>query len=152
MVSGSTSFHVPYGDYSPSHPESGLVSLLYQVPGVPTMSYMPAVERFHYGLGILDIRVDFTDDGFLTGWIRANDSNSNFEMISTGNIMKITDARSDQGMDEAGCGNDLSLCNGATGVIRRVATVPEPITPGLLGAGLLALLATRKKKPGKPRV
>lgn len=157
VAAGAAGLGVPAGDYNDSYPASPLVSLTYSAPGINTMVYRPLDGKFNNGLGILDLSVKFTTDGYLTGWIRANDSNSSFEMRSTGNLMTVLDARSDQWMNGAGCGFDLATCNGATGFVRRSGeiksshaadvAVPEPATLGLLAAGAAAGLVLRRRKP-----
>lgn len=156
VASGAASLGVPAGDYNASYPNSPLVSLTYSAPGINAMTYRPGDGKFNNGLGILDLFVNFTTDGYLTGWIRANDASSNFEMRSDGKVMTVLDARSDQWMGGAGCGFDLSTCNGATGFVRRSGdtkssgaadvAVPEPATLGLLAAGAAAF-ALRRRRP-----
>lgn len=155
VASGSASFHLKARDYETSYPNSPLLSLSYSVPGVMPMQYSPVSEKFNGGLGSLDIDVTFTADGYLMGWIRANDANSDFEMRSTGTLMAVLGAHSDQGMGGAGCGFG-SNCGGATGYLQRVAmaelgaereaAVPEPGTLGLLAAGAGAIAALRRRK------
>ncbi len=155
VASGTASFHLKAYDYAASYPNSPLLSLSYSVPGVMPMQYSPVSEKFNGGLGRLDIDVSFTADGYLMGWIRANDANSDFEMRSTGTLMTVLGAHSDQGMGGAGCSFG-SNCSGATGYLQRVAlaqqaggreaAVPEPGTLGLLAAGAAAIAALRRRK------
>lgn len=155
VASGAASFHLKAYDAQASYPDSPLLSLSYSVPGVIPMQYSPVDQKFNGGLGSLDIDVQFTADGYLTGWIRANDANSDFEMRSTGTLMTVLGAHSDQGMGGAGCGFG-SACGGATGYLQKVAVaeqggkrdaeVPEPGTAGLLAAGAAAFAALRRRK------
>lgn len=144
VSSGKLDFQVQQYDWAESYPDAGLLSIYFSTPGVSPISYRPAKEQFRDGLGMLDLSLNFGSDGFLSGYIHANDANSNFEMNSLGNLFTILDARSDQGMDGAGCGWDLDSCNGATGQLQRV-DVPEPGSVALLGIGLLAAVGFRRK-------
>lgn len=153
VAAGSADIFFPGPDGQippPADPaQSGLVSFSYTAPGIRAINYaLGTVPRDLYLL----LRVDFSAEGLLTGLIRANDTNSNIEMVSSGDLMKITDARSDQWMGGAGCFGNLALCNGATSYIRHDAAVavPEPASPGLLGAGALAFLGLgwRKSRRG----
>ena len=151
---GSFSFHVPYGDYNLSYPESGLISLLYTFPGYPgsEISYKPRTEQFRYGLGMLDMEVEFSTSGFLTGWISANDANSDFEMATYDlTFMKVIGAHSDAGMDKV-CDGEIWGCSGAIGHIQQVQNVPEPGSLGLLMAGgIVAVGALRKTSRSQRR-
>lgn len=149
---GSFSFHVPYEDWVLSYPESGLVSLFYQFPAPSfsarefiTMSYKPRMEQFRRGRGSLDMEVEFSQSGFLTGWIRANDSESDFEMKTSGlNFMQVIVARSDAGMDKV-CDGQIWGCSGALGHIQQVHNVPEPGSLALLVAGGIVAVGARRK-------
>jgi hypothetical protein len=160
VASGSADVYLPglYNEVPPvtDPAQAGLLSFHYTAPGINAISYTQGYVPRNLSL-LLD--VDFSADGYLTGYIRANDTNSNFEMVSSGSLMKITDARSDQWMGGAGCVGNLALCNGATGYIRRdaAAEVPEPAPLGLLGAGVLAFLGlglrrSRHSKTASARV
>ncbi|WP_288379997.1 PEP-CTERM sorting domain-containing protein [uncultured Massilia sp.] len=142
--SGKLNFKVPMGDWEESYPDAGLLSIYFSTPGVSPISYKPREERFRYGLGSLDLNLTFGSDGFLSGRIYANDANSHFGMSSQGSLFTILDARSDQDMGGAGCGENWEICNGATGQLQRV-DIPEPGSVALLGIGLLAAAGLRRK-------
>jgi hypothetical protein len=148
VAAGSASFHVPFGDFAPMHPESALISLFYSFQGnLMPITYKPHVEQFREGYGSIDLEVSFLAGGFLNGSVKANDSNSDFSMASYGrNFMMVTDAHSDEEMYSAGCGGyALDNCRGAIGHIQQVRAVPEPATLGLLAVGGIVALGARRK-------
>jgi hypothetical protein len=143
VASGSLSFHVEPREPASPVPDAGLLALHYAFPGGFPIIYFPRTGTLGGGIGILDMEVNFEDDGFLTGSIFVNDTHSHFEMFSAGRLFTIVDANSDQGMPGAGCGFGTDIpCGGATGFIRQVR---EPGSPALLGFGLLAAFAVRRK-------
>ena len=143
--SGKLEFQVPIGDWEDSYPDAGLLSIYFATPGVAPISYRPREEQFRYGLGTLDLNLTFGSDGLLSGRIYANDAHSHFRMNSQGSLFTILDARSDEDMNGAGCGDNWQICHGATGQLQRV-DVPEPGSVALLGIGLLAALHMRRRK------
>jgi hypothetical protein len=150
--SGAFSFQLPYLDAATSYPDSGLVSLHYSFPGSSQpMQYRPQEERFRGGLGMLDMALRFEPGGYLSGWIRANDQNSDFSIGSSGTVFTFLRADSDQGMPGAGCGWTTGVaCFGATGYLQALSQgvrreVPEPRTLGLLGLGAFGLFAARRR-------
>lgn len=145
VASGVLDFQVPEGDWVESYPDAGLISIYFSTPGNAPISYRPAAGKFRYGLGILDLNLSFDRKGFLSGYIYANDAHSNFEMVSQGGLFTILDARSDDGMEGAGCGSDWKMCRGATGQLQRV-DVPEPGSAALIGIGLMAAFGIRRRK------
>lgn len=144
VASGGLDFHVPQGDWAESYPDAGLISIYFSTPGNLPISYRPADGKFRYGLGILDLNLSFDRSGFLSGYIYANDAHSHFEMVSQGALFTILDARSDDGMEGAGCGSDWTMCRGATGQLQLV-DVPEPGSVALIGVGLLAAFRVRRR-------
>jgi hypothetical protein len=148
VASGSASFHLLAGDWAPAYPDSPLVSLYYSVPGINAVTYLPQVEKFNGGFGRVDLDVNFSAQGFLTGFLSANNSVSNVEIRSTGNIFTVIEARSDQGMTGAGCSRDQTTCNGATGYLLRSGEVPEPGTLGLALIGIAAGAILRRRRSG----
>lgn len=137
--SGAFSFVVPFGDYTASYPDSGLLSLLYTFPGTAGyMSYQPPTEKFRNGLGHLNMNIRFEAGGYLSGSIYANDANSHIDLRSDGTLFTIVDANSDAAMPGAGCGR--LPCGGATGFLRdvRMNEVPEPHALALFGLGAIA--------------
>jgi len=144
VASGQLNFQVPLYDWEESYPDAGLLSIYFSTPGVAPISYRPTEEQFRYGLGILDLDLTFGSDGLLRGRIYANDAHSHFRMNSQGSLFTILDARSDEDMGGAGCGENWEICNGATGQLQRV-DVPEPGSIALLGIGLAAAVGFRRK-------
>lgn len=144
VASGGLDFHVPEGDWPDSYPDAGLISIYFSTPGNAPISYRPAAGKFRYGLGMLDLNLSFDRGGLLSGYIYANDAHSHFEMVSQGGLFTILDARSDGGMEGAGCGSDWKMCRGATGQLQRV-DVPEPGSIALLAIGLLGTFGIRSK-------
>lgn len=145
VASGQLNFQVPLYDWEESYPDAGLLSIYFSTPGVAPMSYRPTEEQFRYGLGTLDLDLTFNSGGFLSGRIYANDAHSHFRMNSQGSLFTILDARSDEDMSGAGCGENWEICNGATGQLQRV-DMPEPGSVALLGIGMLAALRFRRRK------
>lgn len=84
--------------------------------------------------------VDFLPGGFLSGEIRANNGESDFHIASEGRTFTLLAARSDQGP----CGMSLE-CYGTQGVLMQAvpASVPEPASWLVFGAGALAALSAR---------
>jgi len=92
----------------------------------------------------LDIR--FLPGGLLDGSIRANDSNSDFVMESSGGVFTMLAARSDEYF---GCGYLNPDCHGSRGLLldSRVAQpVSEPALPALAALGALAAWFGRRRR------
>lgn len=88
------------------------------------------------------IRLDLTfqPDGLLSGWISANNGESDFYMKSNGSLFAMISAHSDQ---ESGCGFQYPECSGSTGLL---VEVPEPSSAALAGLGLFAAWFARRRK------
>jgi len=88
------------------------------------------------------IRLDLTfqPDGLLSGWISANNGESDFFMRSSGPLFTMISAHSDQ---ERGCGLQYPNCSGSTGLL---VEVPEPSSAALAGLGLFAAWFARRRK------
>lgn len=132
-------------------PRSGLLALRYTFPGLSNPMEYTARDRrgFSFERGLLNLDLHFGADGFLSGSIYANDTNSHIDLASSGNIFTVLDANSDEGMPSAGCALYADLpCQGASGYFQRVASndVPEPASIALVAAGLLA--ASRFRRNG----
>lgn len=126
--------------------QSDLLSLRYWY-GAPDASG-ELINLIDYGYrtehsGAFDhIRLDLTflAGGLLSGWISANNGESDFYMESIGSLFTMVSARSDQG---AGCGFEYPECSGSTG---RLVEVPEPSSAAQAGLGLLAGWFARRRK------
>ncbi|MCC2971791.1 PEP-CTERM sorting domain-containing protein [Massilia sp. IC2-476] len=140
---GAFSFH--HKPHDPIRPYSGLISLSYGFTNIMVpMEYYPRREPFRLGLGALDMEVKFEANGLLSGWIRANDQHSNFEMRSSGDLWEVITAESDQSMPNCGWTTNVK-CQGALG--KMVLTdIPEPGSLALLAAGLAAFGIRRRMK------
>lgn len=122
---------------------SGLLGLRYIFPGVFEEMRYSWDKGFANRLGFLDMELSFDANGYLSGFIHANNSEHHVIMLSTGNRFTVLDANSDQGMPGAGC-DWMVECSGAVGQIRR-ADIPEPGSLALLGIGLLSAASLRRK-------
>jgi hypothetical protein len=141
---------------------SGLKYFGFGINGITPMSYTPGTELFRYGMGRIDMSLNFDPAGYLTGSISANDQNSDFAMSSRGDLFAFTRMGSDQ--DPMGtkftCGTYTGYACTSTGILERVSTVqatvvhtaalsadvPEPGSLTLIGAGLLGLLGLGRAK------
>jgi hypothetical protein len=156
VASGSLSYH-----QAPSTTVSSLTSLKYfgfSIDGIEPMSYTPGAELFRWGMGQLDLNLSFDPAGYLTGSISANDQNSDFAMLSSGDLFSMTGMHSDQDMmgTRFSCGIHTQYACTSTGILERVslahaadaagAQVPEPGSLALIGAGLLGLLGLGRAK------
>ena len=144
--SGAFSFAISQDyDFSEDQPAGGLLGLRYSFPDAyEPMSYS-AQGGFGSRFGMIEMDLRFEQGGFLSGYIYANDSHHHVEMLSTGPVFTIFGADSDEGMPSSGCGWTVGIdCSGATGRIRST-DIPEPGSLALLGAGLLAAAALRRK-------
>ncbi|MFC3459133.1 PEP-CTERM sorting domain-containing protein [Massilia haematophila] len=132
-------------------PPPGLLNLRYTFPGPYGVQWSLQDGGFESQLGYIDLQLSFGADGFLSGSIYLNDSESHLYMESVGRTFTIVDANSDYEMIEAGCPwHRPEPCAGATGYLAREgaelpAEVPEPATLALFGAGLLAAARLRRK-------
>lgn len=147
--SGAFDFALPYGTEKPTR--SGLLGMEYSFPSTfdEGLMHYTRKEAFRFGIGEFRMHLRFEADGFLSGYIYANDGEHHFEMASSGTTFAILDANSDAGMDLAGCGWTTEVvCAGAAGVIRqtRITQVPEPGTAALFGLGLLAAYRTGRRR------
>lgn len=91
--------------------------------------------------------VSFLPGGLLGGTVRANDSNSDFLMESSGSLFTILAARSDEFF---GCGELYPDCHGSRGLMldaRVEQPVSEPALPALAAAGVLAAWFARRRRP-----
>lgn len=151
---GSLVFDVEQDYMAAPRPDSGLLSFSYSFPGAhDAITYRPREEGFAYGWGMMNLDLIFGGDGSLSGYIHANNSSSHFVMQSQGGLFTVLDSNSDMGMPGAGCEWGMS-CNGATGYIRQatqlaplvqIQEVPEPASIALIGAGLIGVLAGRRR-------
>ncbi|MCC2954380.1 PEP-CTERM sorting domain-containing protein [Massilia sp. IC2-477] len=140
---GSFSFHqAPRG---PILPDSGLISFFYTFPAnLSPMDYYPRLQPFRFGLGALDMEVKFEANGLLSGWIRANDQHSSFEMRSRRELWEVIAAESDQSMPNCGWTTNVK-CQGALG--KMVLTdIPEPGSIALIAAGFAVFGIRRRSK------
>jgi len=144
--SGAFSFAITEEyDGEENHAAGGLLGLRYAFPDAYEPMTYSARGGFGSGFGTLEMEVRFEQGGFLSGFIYANDSHHHFMMNSDGRVFTVLDANSDEGMPSADCGWTVGIdCSGATGQLKR-ADIPEPGSLALLGAGLLAAAALRRK-------
>lgn len=95
----------------------------------------------------ISMDISFLDGGMVGGSIRANDGNSNFDMLGADGIFSLLRTDSDEGNP---CGLMYpDACGGELGQLRetgRVADVPEPATPLIAGLGLLAAWCARRRR------
>ncbi|WP_137173952.1 PEP-CTERM sorting domain-containing protein [Massilia sp. HP4] len=99
--------------------------------------YRSKPKMFHDHIA-LDLT--FLPDGMLSGWISANNGESDFAMESVGSLFTVSVARSDQ---PDGCGMEFPECAGSTGLL---VEVPEPSSAALAGLGVLAGWFARRRK------
>lgn len=146
-IDGGAFSFVIHQDYDFAQPLSagGLLGLRYAFPGVYEPMHYSWNQGFNSGYGQLELDLKFDKSGFLSGYIYANNSEHHVELVSQGYRFTVIDANSDQGMEYADCGWTVGIdCAGASGHIRRT-DIPEPGSLALLGAGLLAAAALRRK-------
>ena len=146
MKSGEFSFSMTQDVYS-GEPlsRSGLLGLRYTFPGASEAMRYSRKDGFETGYGSLDMELKFDADGYLSGYIYAHNSRHHVEMASMERSFTVIDANSDEGMPSAECGWTTDIdCAGATGEIRRAA-IPEPGSIALMGLGLFAAAALRRK-------
>jgi hypothetical protein len=123
-------------------PQDSLLSLRFWVEE-NQQSYMHYGYRKkpHYGYGeTISLELNFLPGGLLSGWIRANDTNSDFWMQSIGSTFTMTEFRSDEGI----CTREFEFCSGESGQLR--AEVPEPSSAAIAGLGLLAAWFGRRRR------
>lgn len=141
-----------YGDGATNdgpHPGLGLIALNFSFPQPDLGVGFTRANGYgtgFYNYGTLSVHVEFEKGGFLTGYIRAGNIETGFEMRSQGRVFTVLHADTDGPSTGAGCGWTTNTpCAGATGQI-RAAEVPEPGTIALLGGGLLAASRIRRRK------
>lgn len=137
-------------------PKRGLLGLHYTFPGMHEKMVYTSKGGAGFGLGrgYLAMDLQFDADGYLTGSIYANDSNSDIYLVGSGGAFTVIDANSDESMPGAGCGwhfEPAVQCVGATGNIQRVRAteVPEPSTIALLSLGAAGWASSRRRKSVK---
>jgi len=90
---------------------------------------------------VLDL--DFMPGGLLSGWIVANDSNTDFELASSGAAFTVVRT----GSDEGPCDGSIPVCSGELGELRiDSAQIPEPSSAAIAGLGLLAAWFARRRR------
>jgi hypothetical protein len=133
----------------------GLKSFGFSIDGITPMSYTPGTELFRYGWGRIDMNLSFDPAGYLSGSISANDQNSDFAMISNGDLFAFTAMHSDEDMmgTKFTCGTNARYACTSSGIMQRMSlvqptgsAVPEPGSLALIGAGLLGLLGLGRAK------
>lgn len=115
--------------------------------GVPLndISYSYGDET-RFGRQIISVNVLFLPDGYLSGSIMANDSNSDFNFVSSGRVFTMLSAHSDEPW---GCGFAYPECRGERGVLRTGdQPLPEPSMLATLAIGMLAVWCVRRRRVG----
>lgn len=114
----------------------------------PPISYAPASAAMN-PFATLAVSVRFEADGYLSGYIAANDGTSQFVAGSKGGtLFSVDGVRSDFPFG-GGCDLWGDDCRGATGYLRAkapVSEVPEPNSPVLLGIAMLGLMAASRRR------
>lgn len=101
-------------------------------------------DETHFGRQIITVGVMFLPDGYLSGSIKANDSNSDFDFVSNGRIFTMVSAHSDEPW---GCGFAYPECSGERGVLHNGDhALPEPSAFATLAIGALAGWCARRRR------
>lgn len=103
-------------------------------------------DETRFGRQLISMTLQFLPDGYLSGSIMANDSNSDFHFTSSGRIFTMMSANSDEPW---GCGFAYPDCAGERGVLRTGdQPLPEPAGLATLAIGALAGWAARRRRYG----
>jgi hypothetical protein len=101
-------------------------------------------DEMHFGRQIISMNLQFLPDGYLSGSIMANDSNSDFNFVSSGRIFAMLSAHSDEPW---GCGFAYPECSGELGTLRTGdQSLPEPSAFATLAIGVLAGWYVRRRR------
>ncbi|MBQ5946697.1 PEP-CTERM sorting domain-containing protein [Massilia sp. ST3] len=126
-------------------PQDSLLSLRYWYDGMWPDGSQAEWNLIHYDYrgyprywsDYIFMDIVFRPDGRLDGTIRANDSNSDFLMQSSGGLFTMLEAHSDEYF---GCGEVYPECHGSRGLLLD-ARIDTPVTePPLMALGAIGML------------
>lgn len=156
VASGAFSWSLEPGNYDgPADSTLGLKRIRFAYPfyGHTTSDPQYSVVDFVPQIGLMHMQtqihmsVTFNAEGYLEGMVFFSTINPDLSlaMISEGRLFTIGASGDGTGHTGAGCGWGIEIdCAGAVGEMRRV-DVPEPESLALIGLGLLAVFAIRRK-------
>lgn len=110
----------------------------------PPIDYAPATRPMD-PFAMLTVSVRFEPNGYLSGYIAANDTTSSISLGSSGTLFTVYGISSDMPIG-GGCDLWNGECKGARGHLRTLETqpVPEPGSVILFASAALALLMALK--------